>query len=76
LGAARTTPFYEPAALVTTDLVKGKETIEALKVFDASPDVLVIIEWLYYSQRRVDGLGEARAIQYQGKLKMEIHWGH
>jgi hypothetical protein len=43
LGTARTTPFYEPAAAVTTDLVKCKETIETLKVFDASPDVLVII---------------------------------
>jgi len=43
LGAARTTPFYEPAAVATTDPVKSKETIEALKVFDASPDALVIV---------------------------------
>ncbi|KAI9448920.1 hypothetical protein F5148DRAFT_987866 [Russula earlei] len=42
-GAARTTPFYETSPIMMTDPNACQETLEALKVFDASPDVLVII---------------------------------
>ncbi|KAI0292383.1 hypothetical protein BC826DRAFT_1105488 [Russula brevipes] len=40
---ARTAPFYETAPASSADPVACKETLEALQVFDASPDVLVII---------------------------------
>jgi glyoxylase-like metal-dependent hydrolase (beta-lactamase superfamily II) len=40
---ARTAPFYETAPALSADPVACKETLEALQVFDASPDVLVII---------------------------------
>jgi hypothetical protein len=42
-SAFRTTPFYEAAPLMETDTVASHATLEALKVFDASPDVFVII---------------------------------
>jgi hypothetical protein len=39
----RTTPFYEAAPAMHTDAVASRVTLEALKMLDASPDVLVVI---------------------------------
>jgi len=39
----RTTPFYEAAPAMQTDAVASRVTLEALKMLDASPDVLVVI---------------------------------
>ncbi|KAI0301673.1 beta-lactamase-like protein [Multifurca ochricompacta] len=41
-GSFRTTPFYELLPYVNSDPATGRATLEALKVLDASPDVLVI----------------------------------
>jgi len=42
-GSFRTTPFYGAAALMVEDPVAHRTTLDALKTFDASPDVLVIL---------------------------------
>ncbi|KAI0301696.1 beta-lactamase-like protein [Multifurca ochricompacta] len=42
-GSFRTTPFYEPLSVINSDPATARVTLEALKVFDASPDVLVIL---------------------------------
>jgi len=42
-SAFRTTPFYEPAPPMITDAVASRATLEALKAFDACPDVFVVI---------------------------------
>jgi hypothetical protein len=39
----RTTPFYEAAKPMIEDPVAYRATLDALKMFDASPDVLVIL---------------------------------
>jgi glyoxylase-like metal-dependent hydrolase (beta-lactamase superfamily II) len=39
----RTTPFYEAATPMIEDPVAYRVTLDALKMFDASPDVLVIL---------------------------------
>ena len=42
-SAFRTTPFYEPAPAMVTDAAASRATLEALKAFDACPDVFVVI---------------------------------
>jgi len=39
----RTTPFYEASAPMVEDPVTHRSTLDAIKTFDASPDVLVIL---------------------------------
>jgi len=39
----RTTPFYEPVAPMAVDPVAHRNTLDALKILDASPDVFVIL---------------------------------
>ncbi|KAI9436212.1 beta-lactamase-like protein [Lactarius indigo] len=42
-GFFRTMPFYEAAASMVDDPVAYRTTLDALKTFDASPDVLVVL---------------------------------
>ena len=42
-SAFRTTPFYEPAPPMQTDVAASLATLEALKTLDACPDVFVVI---------------------------------
>ena len=42
-GSFRTTPFYEAVAMMVEDPVAHRTTLDALKAFDASPDVLVVL---------------------------------
>ena len=42
-GSYRTTPFYKAVAAMVEDPVTHRTTLDALEVFDASPDVLVIL---------------------------------
>ena len=42
-GSFRTTPFYEAPAPMVEDPVAHRATLDALKTFDASPDVFVIL---------------------------------
>ena len=39
----RTTPFYEASAQMVEDPATHRSTLDAIKTFDASPDVLVIL---------------------------------